>query len=98
MSDNLININIVIADRPYPLRIKPEEEERVRNAAKEINNRVKQFQNQYAAKDKQDYLAMSALMYAVEAASFRDKITIEDSTFIEKLDELDALLAGAVSS
>ena len=95
MSDNLININIVIADRPYPLRIKPEEEERVRNAAKEINTRVKQFQNQYAAKDKQDYLAMSVLMYAVEAAGFRDKITIEDNSFVEKLNELDALLAGA---
>ena len=94
MSSDLININLIIADRPYPLKVKPEEEERVRNAAKEINSRVKQFQTQYAAKDKQDYLAMSALMYAVEATGFRDKITIEDSSFAERLDALEALLAA----
>lgn len=95
MSNELININIIIADRPYPLKVKPEEEERIRNAAREINSRVKQFQTQYAAKDKQDYLAMSVLMYAVEATSFRDKITIEDSAFEERLDALEAILAGA---
>lgn len=97
MSDELININVVIADRPYPLRIKPEEEEKVRAAAKEINNKVKQFQGQYAAKDKQDYLAMCTLMYAVEAAGFRDKITIEDNTFADKLTDLEALLHKSLS-
>lgn len=95
MSDNLININIIIADRPYPLKVKPEEEERVRNAAKEINAKVKQFQSQYAAKDKQDYLAMSALMYAVEAVGYRDKVTISDDSFDEKLNQLEALLTSA---
>lgn len=92
MSSELININVVIADRPYPLRVKPEEEERVRNAARDINNKVKQFQTQYAGKDKQDFLAMSALMYAVEASSFQNKTVINDTSFIEKLDELDQLL------
>lgn len=92
MSSELININVVIADRPYPLRVKPEEEERVRNAARDINNKVKQFQTQYAGKDKQDFLAMSALMYAVEASSFQNKTVINDTSFIEKLDEMDQLL------
>lgn len=66
---DLININLLIADRPYPLKIKPEEEEMVRKVAKEINEKVKQFQDRYAAKDKQDYLAMCALMLGVEKAS-----------------------------
>ena len=92
MSSELININVVIADRPYPLRVKPEEEERVRNAAKDINNKVKQFQTQYAGKDKQDFLAMSALMFAVEASSFQNKTVINDNTLGDKLNELDQLL------
>lgn len=92
----LININVIIADRPYPLRVKPEEEERVRNAARDINNKVKQFQTQYSGKDKQDFLAMASLMYAVEASSFQNKITINDSAFGPKLDELDQLLTQAL--
>lgn len=96
MASELININVVIADRPYPLRVKPEEEERVRNAARDINNKVKQFQTQYAGKDKQDFLAMSALMYAVESSSYQNKTVINDSSFGDKLDELDRLLTQSL--
>ena len=64
--EETININLIIADRPYPLKIKKSEEEDIRIAAKEINQKVKDFQQSYSAKDKQDYLAMCALMIAVE--------------------------------
>ena len=47
--------------------IKVSEEEDIRIAAKEINQKVKDFQKSYSAKDKQDYLAMCALMYGVES-------------------------------
>lgn len=92
MSDELININLVIADRPYPLKIKPSEEELVRKAAKELNNKVKEYQKVYAAKDKQDYLAMTALMYAVDSLGNKSKTTIEDNNFDDKLNELNQLL------
>lgn len=65
--EETININLIIADRPYPLKIKVSEEEDIRIAAKEINQKVKDFQKSYSAKDKQDYLAMCALMYGVES-------------------------------
>ncbi|MFT4643776.1 MAG: cell division protein ZapA (FtsZ GTPase activity inhibitor) [Planctomycetota bacterium] len=65
--EQTININLIIADRPYPLKIKVSEEEDIRIAAKEINQKVKDFQKSYSAKDKQDYLAMCALMYGVES-------------------------------
>lgn len=96
MSDELININLVIADRPYPLKIKPEEEEAVRKAAKELNAKVKEFQNVYAAKDKQDYLAMTALMYAVENLNYRSKTVVDDDSINDKLNELEALLASLI--
>ena len=38
-----LNINVIVADRSYPMKVKPEEEEMVRNAAKEVNERIKEF-------------------------------------------------------
>ena len=92
----LININLVIADRPYPLKIKPEEEESVRKAAKQLNDKIRDLQKQYAAKDKQDYLAMCALMNEVENLNNKEKVTLSDSSFINKLSELDVWLSEQV--
>lgn len=89
---DIININVLIADRPYPLKIKKSEEEDVRNAAREINEKVKQFQQVYAAKDKQDYLAMSALMYAVQSIENKRKTENNDADFEDELQNLEQLL------
>lgn len=84
--EETININLIIADRPYPLKIKQSEEEDIRIAAKEINQKVKDFQQSYSAKDKQDYLAMCALMFAVEnMASKKTSGTIDRSIHDEIL-------------
>lgn len=93
----LININLLIAGRSYPLKIKPDEEEVVRRAAKRVNEKIQEFQEQYAAKDKQDYLAMCALMSEVEVLANKEKVTIADPTFFDKLREIDALLTDTVS-
>lgn len=91
---DIININVIIADRPYPLKIKKAEEEDVRNAAREINEKVKQFQQVYAAKDKQDYLAMSALMYAVQNIENQRKTISSASSFEDELKKLEETLLG----
>ena len=93
----LININLQIAGRSYPLKIKPEEEEVVRLAAKKLSEKVAGLQEQYAAKDKQDYLAMCALMSEVEILSSQKKVMISDPAFFDKLRELDTVLTEAVS-
>ncbi|MCB9256544.1 MAG: cell division protein ZapA [Chitinophagales bacterium] len=91
-TDDIININVIIADRPYPLKIKQSEEEDVRKAAKEVNEKVTQFQQVYAAKDKQDYLAMSALMYAVQSLENKKKSVDNEAEFEKDLEELEKLL------
>jgi len=93
MEPNLININVIIADRPYPLKVKPEEEEGIRKAAKRLNEKVKEFQNSYEAKDKQDYLAMCALQYAVELQNVEGRLLQQDEAVSEKLATLDHTLA-----
>ena len=95
---DLISINLIIADRPYPLKVKPEEEDVVRQAAKQLNEKIKDLQQQYSAKDKQDYLAMCALMNETEIIAGKKKVTITDPAFFEKLQELDAQLSETVSS
>lgn len=92
--EQMININVIIADRPYRLKIKPAEEENVRKAAKLINEKVKDFQNVYEAKDKQDYLAMAALMYAVDSVNLKTKSSSSSEELELRLDEIDAILTG----
>ncbi|MGB0885084.1 MAG: cell division protein ZapA [Chitinophagales bacterium] len=90
--EKTININLIIADRPYPLKIKQSEEEDIRIAAKEINQKVKDFQQSYSAKDKQDYLAMCALMYAVESINKKKDSSIIDSGIHDEISKFEEFL------
>src|SRR5688500_10784870 len=90
------HINVIIADRPYRMKIRPEEEEMVRKAARRINEKSKDFQDNYAAKDKQDYLAMAALLYAVDSRNQQKKIFNPDDALYRKLDQVEKVLAGFV--
>lgn len=92
LSDDIININVIIADRPYPLKIKRSEEENIRLAARDINEKVKQFQQAYAAKDKQDYLAMCTMMYAVDNLNYKHKTTIDDNVIEHELNNLKSAI------
>ena len=67
-----LSIKVNIAGRIYPLTIKRSEEQAVRKAAKEIEENIKKLQDNYAVKDKQDLLAMTALQISTELSS-RDK-------------------------
>ena len=65
MSD-LLKIKLTIADRVYPLSVAPEQEEALRASAKKIEAMIKQLEQNYAVRDKQDVLAMCALQYATQ--------------------------------
>ncbi|HOI32132.1 MAG: cell division protein ZapA [Bacteroidales bacterium] len=89
---NEITINIIIAERTYKLRIQAEEEERVRKAAAQINDRIKAYANAYAFKDHQDLLAMTVLQLATSEAVLKDELAFSNNRLDEKLYQLDALL------
>lgn len=63
MADTL-KIKLSIANRVYPLTIAPSQEEGLRLAAKKIEAMIKQFEQNYSVRDKQDVLAMCALQFA----------------------------------
>lgn len=62
----LITLTVLIAGRPYPLRIRADEEPAIRRLVKEVNDKLAHFQQTYPDRDKQDYLAMAVLTYAVD--------------------------------
>ena len=61
MSD-LKLIDVKIADRTYPLKIKSVDENRVKQAAEKINLQLKELRDKYDARDMQEYLAMILML------------------------------------
>jgi cell division protein ZapA len=58
-----LSIRVNVADRFYPLKIDRKDEEKIRRAAKQINDKVLQYKKKYIDKDIQDFLAMAALQF-----------------------------------
>lgn len=92
-----ISIKINIADRVYPLKVNMEEEEIIRRAAKLINDRIKEYQENYAVKDKQDLLSMCVLHYATSTLKAESKVATEDNEVTEKVHQLDQMLTDFFS-
>ncbi len=87
-----LKIKLSIANRVYPLTITPSQEEGLRLAAKKIEAMIKQFEQSYSVRDKQDVLAMCALQFAsqVEQKAL-DKEYVSEHVE-EKLNALNMLL------
>jgi len=91
--DERVSIRVNVADRYYPLKIEGGDEERIRKAARMINDKVLQYKQRYTDKDVQDFLAMAALQFVIKLAEEEAKLendyipdTIRD--LIRKIDDL----------
>ena len=65
MMDEQLSIKVQIAERFYPLKIKRTDEEKIRKAARLINDKVLQYKQRYTDKDTQDFMAMAALQFVI---------------------------------
>ena len=72
--DDKLSIRVNIADRYYPLKVERENEEKIRKAARMINEKVLQYKQRYTDKDVQDFLAMAALQYVIKLTEEEEKI------------------------
>ncbi len=98
MMEDKLKIKISIADRVYPLTIQPSQEEGLRKAAKKIEATIKQFEQSYAVRDKQDVLAMCALQFAAQTEQKNIDNSSEMIEAEEKLRSLNDLLQQHLSS
>ena len=93
--DDKLRIKISIADRVYPLTVDFPQEEGLRSASKKIDTMIKQFEENYAVRDKQDVLAMCALQFAaqveqkhIDSSTGLDEALVRLSAMNDKLDDI----------
>jgi cell division protein ZapA len=87
MGDDKLSIRINLADRYYPLKIEAKDEERIRRAAKLINEKILQYKQRYVDKDNQDFLAMAALQFVIKYLEMEEKA--DNQPIMEDLKELN---------
>ena len=90
--DEKLKIKISIADRVYPLTVELSQEEGLRSASKKIDVMMKQFEENYAVRDKQDVLAMCALQFASLSEQKQIDNAINGEETIERINKINALL------
>jgi cell division protein ZapA (FtsZ GTPase activity inhibitor) len=73
--DDKLSIRVNVADRYYPLKVEREDEEKIRRAARMINEKVLQYKQRYTDKDVQDFLAMAALQYVIRLIEEEEKLS-----------------------
>ena len=86
-----LKIKLSVANRVYPLTIDANQEEGLRKAAKNIEIMIKQFEQSYAVRDKQDVLAMCALQFAAQTEQKdidRSTDTLEAENKLKSLNDL----------
>ena len=85
-----IKINLEIADSNYPLTINRQEEEMVREAAKQVNIRLNAYREYYKNLEPEKIIAMVAYQFSLEKLQLMQR---NDTTpYTEKVKELTELL------
>jgi cell division protein ZapA len=95
--DEKLKIKISIADRVYPLTVELMQEEGLRSASKKIDVMIKQFEENYAVRDKQDVLAMCALQFASQVENKNVDNAIDGSDTMARLTKLNNLIESYLS-
>jgi cell division protein ZapA len=90
MDNKKQSIRVNIADRYYPLKVEADDEEKIRDAAKQINEKIALYKGMYADKDMQDFLAMAALQFVTKMIEIDQKVS--NSTITEDIKMLTAEL------
>jgi len=91
-----LTITVNIADRPYRLKIKREEEEVIRKAVKEIEQRIREYSEHFAFNDKQDLMAMVLLHYASTAQKLESDLLSGENMVISKLQQMEELISNHI--
>jgi len=95
MAEELIPVNILIADRTYRIKTSPSDEEAVRKTVKLINDKILEFKTNFAGKDMQDYVAMVIIWYATQASAASSAAAMVEQ-LTENLNKIETQLDKAL--
>lgn len=95
--DDLLIINLRVADTRYPLRIERRNEEMYRRAAEEIDYKLGQYKNYFTGESASplgnaDYMAMTAIQAVAEKVEYQMKASLFEVKMKELTNELDNYL------
>ncbi|HHL52173.1 MAG TPA: cell division protein ZapA [Flammeovirgaceae bacterium] len=88
-----LSIKIKIADREYPMKVDPRDEENIRKAGKIINERLRSYRERFGIDDKQDLLAMVAFDSTVDKLKIEGQTHEVDDTIEHKLQKLNQIIS-----
>lgn len=91
-----LSIKIRIGNREYPMRVKAEDEERIRKAGKLLNEKIKNYQNQFGIDDTQDLAAMVAFDCLVEKLKREETTEASDDFALNEISKLNQLLSNSI--
>ena len=83
-------------NRPYPLLVRSEEEEAVRKAAKMINERIKQYKEQFSVQDELDLVIMCCLELATDNINQSGRARESAAASLEAAGKIDDALNAAI--
>ena len=91
-----LSIRIKIGDRDYPMKVKATDEEKVRAASQQINDKLKSYRDKFGIDDKQDLLAMVAFDSLVEKMTTEEGHQEVDQTVFNKVNQLNYLVSQSI--
>jgi len=91
-----LSIKLKIANREYPMRVKAEDEERIRKAGKGINEKLRKYKDQFGIDDNQDLLAMVAFDCLVEKMKSEEENGSEDTYSATRLSQINDLISDTL--
>ena len=78
------------------MKVKAEDEERVRNAGKIINDKIKSYADQFGIDDLQDLVAMVAFDSLIDKMKSEEEIDTDNSAAISKASQLNSLIGQVI--
>ena len=94
--DDKLSIRVNVAERFYPLKISRDDEEKIRKAARMINEKVLQYKQRYTDKDLQDFLAMASLQFVIKLIECEEKTDV--APIWEQLKDLEQELGEYIQN
>jgi len=91
-----LSIRIKIGDRDYPMKVRVEDEARIRRAGKLINDRLKRYREEFGLDDRQDLLAMVAFDCMVETMELSEVSSEDSEKIVSTIQRINDSLSSAL--
>jgi cell division protein ZapA len=91
-----LDINVRIGDRDYQMQVAADEEGKVRNAAKMLNEQLEFYKKKLGIADKVDLLSMVAFDSMVQFMNGKDALKNQEQQIKTRIESLDNLIAGVL--